>query len=131
MVMTRTLVPVVSVVLAVAAVSLSGCGTECNFGAAIAPPSKDPEGWPRVYGGHQLDAMVLEKATGSHMGSLGSGGGSKAVAKVLVLAAIIVAPVAEGVATLVGDTLTLPITFPLDMVRYPEKYEKKEQPPVT
>jgi hypothetical protein len=118
------------VVLAILAVSASGCGTVCNFGAAVVPPREDPEGWPRVYGGLQLDAMVFENASGTHLGSLGSGGGSNGAGKALLLAAILVAPVAEAVATLVGDTLTLPITLPLDMHRHPEKYQKPKEQPV-
>jgi hypothetical protein len=116
----------VPVALAIVAVSLSGCGTVCNFAAAIVPPDKDPDGWPRVYGGLQFDALMLENANGFHPHSPIGGGGTSGA---LMFAILLGAPLAEGVATLVGDTLTLPITVPLDMVRYPEKYQKPKEPP--
>jgi hypothetical protein len=116
MVMTRPLVPVI---LAIVAISLSGCGTFCNFGAAVLPPDKDPTGWPRIYGGVQMDASVV-----SHLGDNPAMTANESMAKLAGIGLL----AADGLASAVADTLTLPITIPLDMARHPRNYEKPKEP---
>jgi hypothetical protein len=73
--------------------------------------------------------MVLSNMKGHP--SSGTGGENQAKAKVLALGLLLGAALTEGLATLVADTLTLPITIPLDMARYPENYAKPKEPVVT
>jgi len=127
MVMKRTLIPVV---LAIVALSLSGCGTVCNFAAAVRPPQKDPDGWPRVYGGLQFDALVVDNShwPGTTNTASEQAGENADRGKYLGLGLLIGAALTEGVASLVADTLTLPITVPIGMVRHSENGEKPKEP---
>jgi hypothetical protein len=110
---------------------VSGCGTVCNFGAAVLPPEKDPEGWPRVYGGVQYDLMVIRNhpapETTESNGATATWSRSRGTLAVICL--VLVGGLTEGVATIVADTLTLPITVPLDMVRQHGDSQKPKEPP--
>jgi uncharacterized protein YceK len=87
------------------AVGVSGCGTVCNLAGGVIHPDQEL----RVYGGVQRDVehfwcppLLNENS------SPGAGKGA-----VLFLALI---PVEFGL-SFVGDTLTLPITIPLQEIR--------------
>jgi hypothetical protein len=95
----RTLV---QVVLVMAAVSPSGCGTICNF-AGVVPLTGDSEERPTIYGGVQLDRVWIAKEAekpraGSHFNW-----------KIDLLPSF------------VGDTLTLPITAVVNAMRHPDQ----------
>jgi uncharacterized protein YceK len=94
---------VVGVGSAWAALLLSGCGTICNFAAAVAPSPDDHVARPAVYGGVQLDAAVI---TGIQPDRTTKG-------SVFIGACLLV----DVPLSLVGDTLTLPITLLLERCR--------------
>jgi len=109
--MKRALVPVV---LAVASVSLSGCGTVCNFAAGVVELPRHSAEWAKVYGGLEFDKEAMSK--------WGCIEGEQALPTFAFMCT-------EMTASFLGDTLTLPITIPIDMARYPEKYRKHEKAP--
>jgi uncharacterized protein YceK len=94
--------------LAVGTLLLGGCGTLCNFGAAVLPISDDGKVYPEVYGGVQFDVAVL---TSSRDTPISSGGDVKGIG---IIAACLLADVP---ASFIGDTLTLPITLALHRSR--------------
>ena len=97
------------------AVGSSGCGTVCNLAGGVLHPDEEP----RVYGGVQRDLEGnLQTLPFSPLSSPGEGcsaneGKGRAVVAVVVLALI---PVEFGL-NFVGDTLTLPLTIPLQEAR--------------
>jgi hypothetical protein len=85
----------IGAILALAAASWSGCGTVCNLADGVGHPSVDlVDSGPKIYGGIERDFDALNSnATIADPGKL----------SILLLA--------EMPLTLVGDTLTLPITI--------------------
>jgi hypothetical protein len=110
----------VALVVVMLALSSGGCGTVCNFVGAVTPVGGEKEVRPpQVYGGVQFDFNVLSKWDPSKpLFNPPPGGGNErdAAFALLVIPALLLA---EGSLTLVGDTLTLPITIPLNMPRPP------------
>ena len=94
--------PLIAVVLAIGAVSMSGCGTVCNFAGGIAHPDVEP----RVYGGVLRDIQVIEDAVTCDP-TQRKFGDPRAIVVVLPIA------VADPIVSFIADTLTLPITIPL------------------
>jgi hypothetical protein len=84
--------------LAMALGSLNGCGTTCNLAGSFTHPETEP----RVYGGVRRDLEFVDDVVqkGKPIGS-----DPKAVVVLVPFA------LAEAILTLVGDTLTLPITI--------------------
>jgi uncharacterized protein YceK len=93
--------PVAGIVV-VLAVSLSGCGTVCNLAGGIVHPDSEP----RIYGGVVRDLEIIDKAV-SGPPATESIGDAKFAALILAVA------VADPFLSFVGDTLTLPLTVPL------------------
>jgi hypothetical protein len=85
-----------------------GCGTVCNLAGGITHPESEP----RIYGGFIRDIEIIESAVNApspqRVENVGDGKG----AAILVLAIISVAAV-DPLLSLAADTLTLPITIPL------------------
>ena len=97
-----------AVMVSVAVVSLSGCGTFCNFGASIVHFDGDELERPAIYGGFQLD-MELAR----HLANNGGFGSNENKAT----AVIVLLEMADIPLTLVTDTLTLPITVLVQQIR--------------
>jgi uncharacterized protein YceK len=98
--------------LALAAAFLSGCGTVCNFVDGV----KDPDNAPKVYGGVLKDFGEDETGTTPtppNFSGLHGSGQSGAIS----LAALVAFVAAEPLLSFVADTLTLPITLPLEYRR--------------
>ena len=87
----------------VVVMSLSGCGTTCNFAAAALPPLELTTTLPAVYGGVQLDAAVMNQLHPAKTSAL-----SVFVATCLL---------ADFPISFIGDTLTLPLTLWIDRRR--------------
>ncbi len=103
---------------AAAAAALTGCGTVCNLAGGL----KHPDSEPKVYGGVQRDLEVAgQLIDGSQVQSDESEGKTGFV--VLACAAALCA--ADPVLSFVGDTLTLPVTVPLQNKRI-RKDERKQ-----
>jgi uncharacterized protein YceK len=99
------------------AVSLSGCGTVCNLAGGVTQPDVEP----RVYGGVQRDFEVLSDVCSTTFhpgGSTLSGDGKTAAFLSAILAA---AFVGDPILSFVADTLTLPVTIPLQNRRIAEE----------
>ena len=96
---------------AIVALSLSGCGTICNFANAPFPIEGFPER-PAVYGGLQFDAAV---AGGFAAGAFQSQSGDREKAMLILLGILVV----DLPLSFVGDTLTLPVTLLLERARNP------------
>jgi hypothetical protein len=96
----------IGVVGALVAVSLGGCGTVCNLAGGIVHPESEP----RVYGGVVRDLEIIDQAISSPPPSEPIGDPRLALV-ILPLA------VADPILSFVGDTLTLPITVPLQKRR--------------
>ena len=88
---------------------MCGCGTVCNLVGGVTHPDTEP----RVYGGLQRDVEVLD----------GVVNGAQSNPQMQIShdprAALILVPVgiADPILSFVGDTLTLPITIPLQRRR--------------
>ena len=109
-----------TVAIVFAAVTLGGCGTVCNFVAPLVPPNKDPEDWPRIYGGIQMDAMGWTAISSS---SNNQSAGEKG--RLIFL--LCLGP--DVIASSIADTLSLPITVLIDALKHPEKYSAAKQSP--
>jgi uncharacterized protein YceK len=92
-----------AVLAAVVAVSLSGCGTVCNLAGGIIHPDSEP----RVYGGVVRDLEIIDKAVSDQKPAMDSVGDARLALVILSVA------VADPFLSFVGDTLTLPLTVPL------------------
>lgn len=104
---------VTGLVLAVSILSLAGCGTVCNFAGGIVHPDQEP----RIYGGIQRDMNIIETAVTTKPDNPPNMG--KAAVVILALALV------DPIVSLVADTLTLPITIPIQYWR--EKAEKNDE----
>lgn len=83
---------------------LGSCGTVCNLAGGAIHPDKEP----RIYGGVALDKEFLESfCTQSHS----SCGDPRLGVAILGVMAV------DPILSFVGDTLTLPITIPLQRRR--------------
>ena len=91
---------------AAAAVSMSGCGTVCNLARGFDHPDTDP----KVYGGVAMDMEFLGKVAGASASET-------EVADPRMWAAILGLGFIDPAFSLVGDTVTLPITVPLQNKR--------------
>jgi hypothetical protein len=98
----------IALIATIAAISASGCGTVCNFVGGIAHPESEP----RVYGGVQRDLEILNQGWDQPSPKKDVQTQDPRVVFLLIPLAV-----AEGVLTVVGDTLTLPITIPLQRNR--------------
>jgi hypothetical protein len=104
----------VSVALVV--VSLSGCGTVCNLAGGVLHPDKEP----RVYGGVLRDMELIEECVNAPQAESPSEC-PRTELTFLVLGA------ADPILSFVGDTLTLPITIPLQNRRSAVTKNKEAQ----
>ena len=120
---------VITMALAVVS-STSGCGTFCNFGASIVRIDGDKQERPAVYGGVQFDLDVLAGRI-EPIGRINllqsentpvTVNGPKSALFVLGLYAVVdtfvvVTAATELGMTFIADTLTLPITLPIEKDR--------------
>jgi uncharacterized protein YceK len=105
---------VIGIVFAVLSLSLSGCGTVCNFAGGVVHPEKEP----RVYGGVIRDIEIISNATTAKPDNPPNMG----KAAIVILAVALVDPIVSFVA----DTLTLPITIPIQLWRDKVKKNNEE-----
>jgi hypothetical protein len=98
-----------STVIAALAFALSGCGTTCNLAGGIVHPDTEP----RVYGGVLRDMEIIEKVVNCPASDRQYGGKSA----VFLVAGAIVLGTGDPILSFVADTLTLPITIPLQRKR--------------
>jgi len=92
-----------AVIPAILAVSLSGCGTICNFADGVIHPDDEP----RIYGGVLRDLEIMDEAVNAPPRAtplVGSENGKGLI--FLCLLGLMDPPL-----SFVGDTLTLPITI--------------------
>jgi hypothetical protein len=101
-----------------AAVSLCGCGTACNLAGGL----KHPDEEPKVYGGVQRDLVIAGQLIDGSQVQSDESQGNAGVAFLACAAALCVA---DPVLSFVGDTLTLPVTVPLQNKRV-RKDERKQ-----
>jgi uncharacterized protein YceK len=97
-------------ILALVAVMVSGCGTVCNLGGGIV----DPQHTPTIYGGVQYDLEVMDRLASHPPQLVSSSSEGKSAWGLLLLVGF---AVTEPVLSFVGDTVTLPITVPLEEMR--------------
>jgi hypothetical protein len=90
------------VVPALIAMGLSGCGTVCNLAGGVVAPDNEP----RVYGGVLRDIQVMDAFVGGQS-SLQLGDDPRLALVIFPLAVV------EPLLSFVADTLTLPLTIPL------------------
>jgi hypothetical protein len=95
------------VFLVIIGLASSGCGTVCNLSGGLVHPEEEP----RIYGGLIRDIEIIDKMSSGVASK--PGGSGAAVIAVAVLAIVTVDPIMS----LVADTLTLPITIPLQEAR--------------
>jgi len=96
-----------ALIMGLTAVLLSGCGTVCNLAGGIVHPDSEP----RVYGGVQRDVAIIEEAVKAPPLTSQSTEDPKVVLWLLSIAAV------DPILSFVADTLTLPITIPLQKSR--------------
>jgi hypothetical protein len=102
----------VAIVLVALCLAMSGCGTVCNFAGGVVHPDKEP----RIYGGVQRDIEIIDKAVNAHPDNPPNMG--KGAVYLIALAAV------DTIVSFVADTLTLPITIPIQYWR--ERREERE-----
>jgi hypothetical protein len=114
---------IIGVLGAFLALSSSGCGTVCNLAGGIAHPDSEP----RVYGGVIKDLEVLDEAISNPPTQplLGESTGGDARLALVVLALL----AADPILSFVADTLTLPITVPLQERRIAAGKRQSERGP--
>jgi hypothetical protein len=95
------------VVTALLAASGGGCGTVCNLAGGVVHPDSEP----RIYGGVLRDMQIMDEAVSCKRPLIENPGDPRAMAFFLGLAA------ADPILSFLGDTLTLPITIPLQARR--------------
>jgi len=114
-----------SLVVILVALSSNGCGTVCNLAGGVLHPDNEP----RIYGGVIRDVEIIDKivnkpppdrpgtlnGSGIHGGGWGAG---------VVLVAIVSVVAMDPVISLIADTLTLPITIPLQNRRIAQQEDK-------
>src|ERR1700730_1319947 len=105
-----------TIVAALAAISLTGCGTTCNLAGGF----KHPDDEPKIYGGVQRDLDFVAQL-GPDKPLIGNP--SNANKGVLIIIPLLIA---EGVLTCVGDTVTLPITIYLQERRVAARKREQE-----
>lgn len=111
---------ILAAVAATVALSLSGCGTVCNLVGGVTNSEEEP----RVYGGVQRDVEVLSDVFSdtSHPDVNNLHGDGKEAAFLAAIFATLFA--GDPVLSFVGDTLTLPVTIPLQNKRIAEKEQE-------
>jgi hypothetical protein len=95
-------------------VSLSGCGTVCNLAGGIIHPESEP----RVYGGVVKDLEVIDRSINAPPNSMG---GDVRLAPFLLALAV-----GDPILSFVADTLTLPITIPLQARRISVEHQNED-----
>jgi uncharacterized protein YceK len=103
------------------AVSLSGCGTVCNLAGGVTQPDVEP----RVYGGVQRDFEVLSDVCSSTFHPSGGTLSGDGKAAAFWSACLLTAFAGDPILSLVGDTLTLPVTIPLQNRRIAEEVKDR------
>jgi len=84
----------------------TGCGTVCNLAGGVAHPDKEP----MVYGGVIRDLDIIDSAINGG-GQINGGAAGKEEAA--LVACIVAIAVGDPIISFVADTITLPITIPL------------------
>jgi uncharacterized protein YceK len=107
--------PTPALAAAALAVALSGCGTTFNLVRGLDHPDTEP----RVYGGVAMDMEFLGKVANS-------GPSATEVEDPRTWAAFLALGCIDPAFSIIGDTLTLPITVPLQAKRLAAN-EKKNQ----
>jgi uncharacterized protein YceK len=122
-----------SLILMLVTLSSSGCGTVCNLAGGVMHPDNEP----RIYGGVIRDVEIIDKVVNKPKANPDNQQVSQAISggweKAAVLAAFVAVIIsADPVLSMVADTLTLPITIPLQIRRIAQQEDKSRdsQPPV-
>jgi hypothetical protein len=110
-----------TLLIAAVMLSLAGCGTICNMAGGI----RNPESEPKVYGGVQRDLIIIGDLLSSAKGPLTQSSDRGVLYFLAVGSAICVV---DPVLSLFGDTLTLPITVPLQDKRLADDQRKRSDP---
>ena len=101
------------------AVLAIGCGTVCNLAGGFVHPEEEP----KVYGGVQRDlGFIGEMASDPKGFNCPAGGQGAAMTAIFILGMAAVDPVLS----LVGDTLTLPITLLVEHQREARKTSEQK-----
>jgi hypothetical protein len=87
-----------NLIAALTAIAAAGCGTTCNLAGGFTHPDSEPA----IYGGVQRDLKIVDDLVGKNESEAATDPRGILIAVSLGLT--------EGVLTVVGDTLTLPIT---------------------
>jgi uncharacterized protein YceK len=122
----RTVMKRTSFVVILVALSSSGCGTVCNLAGGVVHPDSEP----RIYGGFIRDFEIIDKAVSKpeeHL--LSPGGNANGQGAAYAMAAIIAVAAVDPVVCLIADTLTLPITIPLQNRRIAKQEDKSGDSP--
>ena|ERR1700722_12883896 len=100
----------IATLLALVALSVGGCGTVCNLAGGVMHPDTEP----RIYGGVLRDFELVTQASDQPPRGASVANGKSAA---FLWAAIVVVGVTDPILSFVADTLTLPITIPLQNQR--------------
>ena len=102
----------VVLVVYLVAMSVTGCGTVCNLAGGVVHPDHEP----KVYGGVQRDLNIIESVVES---------GPSSEQKCNPKAYLFLVPLAatDPVLSFVADTITLPITIPLQRKNDADKHD--------
>jgi hypothetical protein len=102
-------VRLIATLIALIAVFSGGCGTVCNLVGGI----RHPESEPRVYGGVIRDYETIGQIVNSPQADSSHSFGAYAGKAAVFVVALPLLGVVDPILSFVGDTLTLPITIPL------------------
>ncbi|HLN31716.1 MAG TPA: hypothetical protein VK395_28510 [Gemmataceae bacterium] len=101
----------------IVAMLLSGCGTVCNLAGGVVHPESEP----RIYGGVGRDLDIIDKAC--NIGPSQNAGSGGENGKAYLAAALISLAVVDPILSFAADTLTLPVTIPLQERRIAREHE--------
>lgn len=95
------------------AISTVGCGTVCNLAGGVIHPDSEP----RVYGGFIRDIEIIDSVVSHPSPQRELFHGTDGRAAALFAGAILAVAAVDPMVSLVADTLTLPVTIPLQEKR--------------
>jgi uncharacterized protein YceK len=93
--------------------STGGCGTVCNLAGGVIHPDSEP----RVYGGFIRDIEIIDSVVSHPSPQRESFQGMEGRGAALLVGAILSVAAVDPILSLVADTLTLPVTIPLQEKR--------------
>lgn len=107
----------IALIIPVLAMFLTSCGTVCNLAGGIVHPDREP----RVYGGFIRDVEIIDAVVSAPPVVDIRRGDPRGAA--LIAAAIISVAAVDPILSLAADTLTLPVTIPLQERRIAREKE--------